>query len=149
MSCSNSVMNVIKRLISSSMETGSVVVMIADLSTITILILFLIFPHLINKKLSLLELEEVEDGDPMPQDGAMVQDGTRAQDGLKVQNGEESSLLVYGHQKEGTSRYSTGMRGLLNYVSSIPRYLINRWRGYGLRCSMEHMAPLKTLPEPM
>ena len=30
-----------------------------------------------------------------------------------------------------------------------PRYLINRWRGYGLRCSMEHMAPLKILPEPM
>ena len=104
MSCSNSVMNVIKRLISSSMETGSVVVMIADLSTITILILFLIFPHLTKKKLSLLELEEVEDGDPMTQDGPMVSDG------LKVQNGEESSLLVYGHQKEGTSRSSTGMR---------------------------------------
>jgi len=64
--------------------------------------------------------------------------------------GEESVLRVLsGHLRDAISLFSTGMKGSLRCVVVTRKYLTSIWNGYGLRRSMELMAPVRISPEPM
>ena len=122
LSCYFTVQNVNEIQLFSLIVMGIGVAIIVDL-LILIMYIFLTLLNIINNYLSMW----------------IIKIGKKKHSLLETYG--QASLRIYHRLKTDINRYFTGMKGLLNYAVLILNYPRSLYKGYGLRCSMDRMAP--------